>query len=165
MQGPGPSSGLVKMHSCTYKICVISMSITGRSLVFAKKAFNFWWTSFQPTCKRTDLTILPPFALSRWLLSSVTSYAQMDFTKVLPTNTTSGFQEVKPPRLSTELQQQLRATVNRSLTVGTTILYLEGAAAYQLGNISSRTITEVKQRWARLALGWDTVQVLPECCC
>ena len=26
-------------------------------------------------------------------------------------------------------------------------------------------ITEVKQRWARLVLGWDTVQVLPECCC
>ena len=40
-----------------------------------------------------------------------------------------------------------------------------GAAAYQLGNISSRTITEVKQRWARLVLGWETVQVLPECCC
>ena len=41
----------------------------------------------------------------------------------------------------------------------------KGAAAYQLGNTSSRTITEVKQRWARLVLGWDTVQVLPECCC
>ena len=40
-----------------------------------------------------------------------------------------------------------------------------GAVAYQLGNTSSRTITEVKQRWARLVLGWDTVQVLPECCC
>ena len=40
-----------------------------------------------------------------------------------------------------------------------------GAAAYQLGNTSSRTITEVKQRWARLVLGWATVQVLPECCC
>ena len=41
----------------------------------------------------------------------------------------------------------------------------KGAAAYQLGNTSSRTITEVKQRWARLVLGWVTVQVLPECCC
>ena len=41
----------------------------------------------------------------------------------------------------------------------------EGAAAYQLGNTSSRTITEVKQRWARLVLGWETVQVSPECCC
>ena len=41
----------------------------------------------------------------------------------------------------------------------------KGAAAYQLGNTSSRTITEVKQRWAQLVLGWDTVQVLPECCC
>ena len=40
-----------------------------------------------------------------------------------------------------------------------------GTAAYQLGNTSSRTITEVKQRWARLVLGWATVQVLPECCC
>ena len=40
-----------------------------------------------------------------------------------------------------------------------------GAAAYQLGNTSSRTITEVKQRWARLVLGWETVQVSPECCC
>ena len=39
------------------------------------------------------------------------------------------------------------------------------AAAYQLGNTSSRTITEVKQRWARLVLGRETVQVLPECCC
>ena len=39
-----------------------------------------------------------------------------------------------------------------------------GAAAYQLGNTSSRTITEVNQRWTRLVLlGWDTVQVLPEC--
>ena len=27
------------------------------------------------------------------------------------------------------------------------------------------TITEVKQRWARLVLEWVTVQVLPECCC
>ena len=34
-----------------------------------------------------------------------------------------------------------------------------GAAAYQLGNTSSRTITEIKQRWARLVLGWETVQV------
>ena len=32
-----------------------------------------------------------------------------------------------------------------------------GAAAYQLGNTSSRTITEVKQCWARLVLGWATV--------
>ena len=40
-----------------------------------------------------------------------------------------------------------------------------GAAAYQLGNTSSRKITEVKHSWARLVLGWDTVQVLPECCC
>ena len=40
--------------------------------------------------------------------------------------------------------------------------YKKGAAAYQLGNTSSRTITEVKQRWARLVLGWETVQVLPE---
>ena len=39
----------------------------------------------------------------------------------------------------------------------------QGAAAYQLGNTSSRTITEVKQHWAQLVLGWDTVQVLPEC--
>ena len=41
----------------------------------------------------------------------------------------------------------------------------QGAAAYQLGNTSSRTITEVKQRCAWLVLGWVTVQVLPECCC
>ena len=34
-----------------------------------------------------------------------------------------------------------------------------GTAAYQLGNTSSRTITEVKQRWAWLVLGWETVQV------
>ena len=47
----------------------------------------------------------------------------------------------------------------------TTIKPKQGAAAYQLGNTSSRTITEVKQRWARLVLGWDTVQVLPKCCC
>ena len=40
-----------------------------------------------------------------------------------------------------------------------------GAAANQLGNTSSHTITEVKQRWARLVLGWETVQVLHECCC
>ena len=32
-----------------------------------------------------------------------------------------------------------------------------GTAAYQLGNTSSRTITEVKQCWARLVLGWETV--------
>ena len=44
-------------------------------------------------------------------------------------------------------------------------VYFSGAAAYQFGNTSSRTITEVKQRWARLVLGWATVQVLPECCC
>ena len=41
----------------------------------------------------------------------------------------------------------------------------EGAAPYQLGNTSSRTITEVKQRCAQLVLGWETVQVLSECCC
>ena len=41
----------------------------------------------------------------------------------------------------------------------------KGAAAYQLGNTSSGTITEVKQCWARLVLGWEAVQVLPECCC
>ena len=35
------------------------------------------------------------------------------------------------------------------------------AAAYQLGNTSSCTITEVKQRWVRLVLGFETVQV---CC-
>ena len=34
------------------------------------------------------------------------------------------------------------------------------AAAYQLGNTSSRTITEVKQPWAWLVLGWD----LFKCC-
>ena len=39
-----------------------------------------------------------------------------------------------------------------------------GAAAYQLGNTSSRMIIEVKKSWARLVLGWETVQVLPECC-
>ena len=32
-----------------------------------------------------------------------------------------------------------------------------GAAAYQLGNTSSRTITEVKQRLAWLVLGWENV--------
>ena len=31
--------------------------------------------------------------------------------------------------------------------------FAKGPAAYQLGNTSSRTITEVKQRWARLVLG------------
>ena len=36
-----------------------------------------------------------------------------------------------------------------------------GAAAYQLGNTSSRTITEVKQRSARFALGWEPVQWCP----
>ena len=35
-----------------------------------------------------------------------------------------------------------------------------GAAAYQLRNTSSRTITEVKQRCAQLVLGWETVQKL-----
>ena len=41
-----------------------------------------------------------------------------------------------------------------------------GAGAYQLGNTSSRMITEVKQRRAWLVLGWETpVQVLPERCC
>ena len=42
---------------------------------------------------------------------------------------------------------------------------LPGAVAYQLGNASSRTITEVKQRRARFVLEWATVQVLFECCC
>ena len=41
---------------------------------------------------------------------------------------------------------------------------LFGAAACHLRNTSSCTITEVKQRWAWLVLGWETVQVLPECC-
>ena len=42
---------------------------------------------------------------------------------------------------------------------------LWGAVANQVGNTSSRTITEVKQRCARWVLGWETpVQVLPECC-
>ena len=42
----------------------------------------------------------------------------------------------------------------------------EGTAAYQFGNASSRTITEVKQRWPWLVLAWETpVQVLSECCC
>ena len=33
--------------------------------------------------------------------------------------------------------------------------------------ISDRNVYQilVKQRWARLVFGWDTVQVLPECCC
>ena len=44
-------------------------------------------------------------------------------------------------------------------------MWYMGAAAYQLENTSPRTITEVKQRWARLVLGWETVQVSPECCC
>ena len=36
----------------------------------------------------------------------------------------------------------------------------------QLGNTSSRTITEVNQRYAQLVLGWETlVQELSECCC
>ena len=34
-----------------------------------------------------------------------------------------------------------------------------GTAACQLGNTSSRTITEVKQCEAQLVLGWETVQV------
>ena len=34
-----------------------------------------------------------------------------------------------------------------------------GAVAYQLGNTSSRTISEVKQRWARLVFGWETSSV------
>ena len=42
---------------------------------------------------------------------------------------------------------------------------LKGAAAYKLGNTSSRTTTEVKQCCIQLVLGWETVQVLPECCC
>ena len=39
-----------------------------------------------------------------------------------------------------------------------------GAAAYQLGKTSSRTITDVKQCWAWLVLGWENVQILSECC-
>ena len=35
--------------------------------------------------------------------------------------------------------------------------WLLGAAAYQLGNTSSRTITEVKQCWAWLVLEWEAV--------
>ena len=54
------------------------------------------------------------------------------------------------------------AIVPHIVATGTVSL---GAATYQLGNTSSRTITEVKQRWARLVLGWLTVQVLPKCCC
>ena len=37
---------------------------------------------------------------------------------------------------------------------------VEGATAYQLGNTSSRMITEVKQHLARLVLGWR----LFKCC-
>ena len=51
--------------------------------------------------------------------------------------------------LSSQIQTFLRC-LNNSLC---------GAAAYQLGNTSSRTIIEVKQRRARLVLGWETVQV------
>ena len=39
---------------------------------------------------------------------------------------------------------------------------LLGAAAHQLGNTSFRKITEVKQHRARIELGWETVQVLPD---
>ena len=35
--------------------------------------------------------------------------------------------------------------------------WVKGVEAYQLGNTSSRTITEVKQRWAQLVLRWETV--------
>ena len=55
-----------------------------------------------------------------------------------------------------------RANVNKHMHRYVLVLY---ATAYQLGNTSSRTITEVKQLCARLVLGWETVQVLPECCC
>ena len=40
-------------------------------------------------------------------------------------------------------------------------LISRNARAYQLGNTSSHTITEVKQHWAQLVLGWKTVPVLP----
>ena len=40
-----------------------------------------------------------------------------------------------------------------------------GPKTYQLENTSSHTITEVKQSWAWLVLGWETVQVMPEWCC
>ena len=55
-----------------------------------------------------------------------------------------------------------------NIVPGSTMLisYYEcNCAAYQLGNTSSRTITEVKLCWAWLVLGWATAQVLPECCC
>ena len=42
---------------------------------------------------------------------------------------------------------------------------IKALAADQLGNTSSRMITEVKQQWAQLVLEWETVQVLTECCC
>ena len=35
---------------------------------------------------------------------------------------------------------------------------------YQLGNTSSRMLTEVKQCGTRLLQGWETVQVLSEYC-
>ena len=38
-------------------------------------------------------------------------------------------------------------------------MYTLGAVAYQLGNTSSCTVTEVKRHWAWLVLGWETVQV------
>ena len=58
------------------------------------------------------------------------------------------------------------AHISKSIVVKFFKKGTSGAAAYQLGNTCSRTITEVKQRWARLLLGWETpVQVLPECCC
>ena len=41
---------------------------------------------------------------------------------------------------------------------------IRGATSYPLGNTSPLPITEVKQRSARLVLGWETVQVLSECC-
>ena len=34
----------------------------------------------------------------------------------------------------------------------------------RVGNTGSRQITEVKQRWARLVLGWVTVWVQAGCC-
>ena len=54
---------------------------------------------------------------------------------------------------------------NCNLLVQSTTTKTGRSAAYQLGNTSSRTITEVKQRWAWFVLGWEIVQVLRGCCC
>ena len=40
--------------------------------------------------------------------------------------------------------------------------YLKGP--WHVGHTGSRQITEVKQRWARLVLGWVTVWVQAGCC-